>query len=339
VSPSKPRPCPAMACMGSWRTQAMVVLLALGWLPATAQSLGDVARAERERRSKMPHHAPVLSDEDLVRDKILQKAPRDADSASPPSDNGADAATSENVSLGDHARALRQRRAGEQASAPNADANPAIESGPDQKTTSLGDAARQARAEREAARTSRMHSSPPQPAVLDSDTRVAQPRPANTMPTPTTGASPGLARSATLRPKSSPPHTPQSRAVLEPGAIANGPADLIRVSRGSSLWKLAHEHLGDGRLWPVLWKANPQIRDPNRIRAGQLLHCPVLREREPSDSSRSASLKRPSSAGVPAVDSATVPATGEVGQPTPTGLGIRPDERLRKSLFSRALSR
>jgi len=188
-----------MACMGSWRTQAVIVLLAVGWLPATAQSLGDVARAERERRSKMPHHAPVLSDEDLVRNKILQKAPRDADSASPPSDNGADAATGENVSLGDYARTLRQRRVGEQASAPNADANPAIESGPDQKTTSLGDAARQARAEREAARTSRMHSSPPQPAVLDSDTRVAQPRPANTMPTPTTGASPGLARSRTGR--------------------------------------------------------------------------------------------------------------------------------------------
>jgi len=40
-----------MSRMGSWRTQVVVVLLALGWLPATAQSLGDVARAERERRS------------------------------------------------------------------------------------------------------------------------------------------------------------------------------------------------------------------------------------------------------------------------------------------------
>jgi len=306
--------------MGSWRTQVVVVLLALGWLPATAQSLGDVARAERERRSQMPHHAPVLSDEDLSRDKILQKAPRDADSASRPNSNGADAAISEDFPLGDYARALRQRRAAEQASAPNA-------AGPDQKTLSLGNVARQARAEREAARTARMHGNPPQPAA------------ANTMPIPTTGASSGLARSATLRPRSSAPPTPQSRAVLEPGAMANGQVESIRVSRGSSLWKLAREHLGAGRLWPALWKANPQIQDPNRIRAGQLLHCPVLLDREPSDSSRSASLKRPSSAGGPAIDSATVPATGEAGQLTPTGLGIRPDEQLRKSLFSRALSR
>lgn len=318
MSPGKLRPCPAISCMGSWRTQVVVVLLALGWLPAAAQSLGDVARAERERRSQMPHHAPVLSDEDLVRDKILQKAPRDADSAAPPSDHGADAAASENVSLGDYARALRQRRAAERASAPNA-------AGPDQKTMSLGDVARQARAEREAARTARTHDNPPQPAA------------ANTVPMPTIGASPGLARSATLHPRSSAPPAPQPRAGIEPGAMANGQS--IRVPRGGSLWKLARVYLGAGRLWPALWKANPQIQNPNHIQVGQLLRYPVLRDQEPSDSSRSASLKRPSSAGVPAADSATVPATGQAGQLTPTGLGIRPDERLRKSLFSRALSR
>lgn len=324
--------------MGSWRTQAVVVLLALGWLPATAQSLGDVARAERERRLKMPHHAPVLSDEDLVRDKILQKAPRDA---SPPSDNGTDAAASENVSLGDYARALRQRRAAEQASAPNA-AQPAIESdstgsnpvaltplsgvvGPDQQTMSLGDVARQARAEREAARLARTHSNPPQPAA------------ANTVPIPTTGVSPGLARSATPRPRSSAPPTLHSRVVLEPGAMANGQS--IRVPRGGSLWKLARVYLGAGRLWPALWKANPQIQNPNHIQVGQLLRYPVLRDQEPSDSSRSASLKRPSSAGVPAADSVAAPAAGRAAQLTPTRPGIRADERLRKSLFSRALSR
>jgi len=312
-----------MSRMGSWRTQVVVVLLALGWLPATAQSLGDVARAERERRSKMPHHAPVLSDEDLIRDKILQKAPRDADPSSRPNSNGADAATSENVSLGDYARGLRQRRAAEQAAAPNAAAKPAIESvsagsnsvaltplsgtGPDQKTMSLGDFARQARAEREAARLARTHSNPPQPAAQESNnTRVPQP-------------------------------IPQSRAGLEPGAMAAGQS--IRVPRGGSLWKLARVYLGAGRLWPALWKANPQIQNPNHIQAGQLLRYPVLRDQEPSDSSRSASLKRPTSADVPPADSATAPAAGEAGQLTPTGLGIRPDERLRKSLFSRALSR
>ncbi|MFZ3211371.1 MAG: LysM peptidoglycan-binding domain-containing protein [Terriglobales bacterium] len=339
------RPYPAMARMGSWRTQVVVVLLASGWWPATAQSLGDVARAERERRSKLPHHASVLSDEDLGRNKILEKTPRDADSALPASSSAADAVTREDVSLGDYARALRQRRAAEQASAQHAAAQPATESesaganpevltplsgvvAPDQKTMSLGDFTRQVRAERDAARLARTRSSPPQPAAQDSnDTRVAQPREANARPTPTTGVSP--ARSAKLRPGSSTTPSSQSRAVLEPGVLADGETKSIRVPRGSSLWKLAREHLGDGRLWTAFWKANPEIRDPNRIRAGQLLRLPVTGEQEYINSARIA--------GLPA--GRAVSPAGTAGRLSPAAIDVHSVGHYRKSLFSRTLSR
>jgi nucleoid-associated protein YgaU len=351
--------------MGIRRIQGVVVLFALSCLPASAQSLGDVARAERERRSKIAHHAPVLTNEDLRHDKILEKIPIEPNAASHPSDNGTDDATGENVSLGDYARALRQRRRAQEAAASTA-AHPAQESRsadsnpvtltplsgmvqPGQKTISVGEFARQVRAERDAARLARTRNSPPQ--SMDHATTNASRVPlAPSLPevdrgTPTQAASPIRARSSELRVQPSAPdwRVRQPRAVLEPGAMANG--ESIRVPRGSSLWRLAREHLGAGRLWSVLWKANPQIRDPNRIQAGQLLRCPVLRDPEQVGSSRSAGLGQPSSAGVSLAGSAKggSPLTNHnrshAARFVPTASGILPSEQTRKVLSSRALSR
>ena len=114
--------------MESRCTQFAVALVLSVSLPAAAQSLGDVARAERERQSKVQHHAPVLTDEDLTRDQILPSRPRGSDSSVQPADDGA--IPSQDVSLGDYARALRQRRTAEPASAPDSAAKPAIESAP-----------------------------------------------------------------------------------------------------------------------------------------------------------------------------------------------------------------
>ncbi len=66
---------------------------------------------------------------------------------------------------------------------------------------------------------------------------------------------------------------PQPRAE-EPDTTAD--EQTIRVPRGASLWRLARTYLGAGNLWAALWKANPQIKDPNRIRAGQVLRLPDL---------------------------------------------------------------
>jgi nucleoid-associated protein YgaU len=311
----------------------------------------------------------MLTNEDLRHDKILEKAPLDPNVLSHPSNNSADAAPSENVSLGDYARALRQRRQAEPAAASStaaahpspqshsADSNPVALtplSGmvqPGQKTISVGEFARRIRAERDAARLARTHNSPPPPAAQATRdaarVKLAPSWPRVSRPLPTTAASPKLARSSRVHPKSSAPKRApaQPRAVLEPGAMARG--ESIRVPRGSSLWRLAREYLGAGRLWPVLWKANPQIRDPNRIQAGQLLRCPALSDQEGTGPFHSAALGQPNSAGVlpagpvvAAVNAAvTTRSQRRAARLAPTGSVIRPSEPVRKVLSSRALSR
>lgn len=63
-----------------------------------------------------------------------------------------------------------------------------------------------------------------------------------------------------------------SRATASQVAPATG---KIRVRRGDSLWRIAKERLGSGGKWPEIAAANPEIRNPNRIRAGQSLRLPT----------------------------------------------------------------
>jgi nucleoid-associated protein YgaU len=48
----------------------------------------------------------------------------------------------------------------------------------------------------------------------------------------------------------------------------------VRVQKGDSLWKVAQEKLGRGKRWPELLAANPNIVNPNQIRAGAQLNLP-----------------------------------------------------------------
>ena len=56
------------------------------------------------------------------------------------------------------------------------------------------------------------------------------------------------------------------------GSQPSGPEartlETLTVRRGDSLWKLAREHLGRGMRWEALLRANPWIRDPDRLRIG-----------------------------------------------------------------------
>ena len=46
------------------------------------------------------------------------------------------------------------------------------------------------------------------------------------------------------------------------------------MNPGGSLWKIASRYLGDGNQWREIATANPELTNPNLIRAGQQLRLP-----------------------------------------------------------------
>jgi nucleoid-associated protein YgaU len=50
----------------------------------------------------------------------------------------------------------------------------------------------------------------------------------------------------------------------------------VMVTRGDSLWSIAQQVYGDGRLWPLIWAANQGTigGNPNMIFPGQVLRLP-----------------------------------------------------------------
>lgn len=58
------------------------------------------------------------------------------------------------------------------------------------------------------------------------------------------------------------------------GVRAKSPANIL-VKKGDTLWKLAEVQFGRGSHWPCLAGANPQLRDFNRVKPGQILTMPA----------------------------------------------------------------
>jgi nucleoid-associated protein YgaU len=57
-------------------------------------------------------------------------------------------------------------------------------------------------------------------------------------------------------------------------AISSSPSS-ISLRKGDSLWKIASTHFGRGADWPCLARANPGLRDVNRVYPGQTLIIPA----------------------------------------------------------------
>ncbi|HET7107162.1 MAG TPA: LysM peptidoglycan-binding domain-containing protein [Candidatus Acidoferrum sp.] len=71
---------------------------------------------------------------------------------------------------------------------------------------------------------------------------------------------------------------------IQPGALLVVPATELRsraqpssitVHSGDSLWKIAASQLGSASAWHCIASANPQLRDANRLRPGQILALPA----------------------------------------------------------------
>ena len=65
------------------------------------------------------------------------------------------------------------------------------------------------------------------------------------------------------------------RAVLEREPVDSGAGDVITVKPGDSLWKLAKTYLGRGSRWRELAQLNPQISDANVIHANEWICLPA----------------------------------------------------------------
>ncbi len=237
---------------------AIMLCMMLSAAVSTAQSLGDVARQDRARKSQLTQHATVITNDELQQERILPTVKSEnqpvvfhasaTDEATPmtntPVEQPAVAWVSANTprwevadqpgfSLGAYARALRQERTRRE-----------------QKNSAMKRAAGKITNESMVEMLS-----------ATSEVKSAEKSKNENQPAPATEFQ--VATTQPIEPKQQPPQ------------ITDAGRPLIRASRGDSLWKLARIHLGDGRLWPVLWESNPEIRNPQRLVIGQLLRLSV----------------------------------------------------------------
>jgi len=207
----------------------------LGIASGFAQSLGEVAREERERKEENSRRPRVYTNEDLARPRIEGRESREEAAA---------AASASTVS--------GQTPAEQDASLPL----PII--WPD--NVPLGDIARFYRKQRELESVKELRFAIEAPPVLDLDFLLPTP-----LASPLPDFSPDFFANELLPPPSVP------EPVWDHFAEAG---NTVRVERGDTLWKIAARHLGDGRAWPRIAAANPELKDPNRIQAGQTLRLP-----------------------------------------------------------------
>lgn len=247
-----------MRSLRIFMTAAVLVLLAGS--AASAQSLGDLARQERARRADQPPRATrVLTNEDLQRDRILE-----------PRTPAAPAVTAQDELPAIPALPPSENVVPLWTAAPQVNIAPS----PEPTQVTLGDFARQVRAERTARKRTRE--------ILAAREQQQKPVLASAPAPPAPAPSPRRERIVAVTPPRpvTRPVTRRARRRAAPRLmLASAPsADAVVVNRGDSLWKIAQRELGDGSLWTALWQANPEIADPNLIYPGQALRRPAAEQ-------------------------------------------------------------
>ncbi|MGZ4831390.1 MAG: LysM peptidoglycan-binding domain-containing protein [Terriglobales bacterium] len=229
-----------------------------------AQSLGDVARQDRERRSQLPQHARVISNDDLKQEHILDAAHHQTSSA-------AEDIATQDIATPTAVSALR--------SATSVGANVPLWGVAEQPGFSLGAYARALRQER--SQREQQNAAVQQPVSEVEKSFSASIRSNNEAASSVTTNSQSEKRnsaelSARVIRNNAADVMSSDRIVTHDPALEIDPGPpLVRAARGDSLWRLARVHLGDGRLWPMLWESNPEIRNPGRLMIGQLLRIPA----------------------------------------------------------------
>ncbi|MBI4479111.1 MAG: LysM peptidoglycan-binding domain-containing protein [Acidobacteria bacterium] len=230
-------------------TALLFAVLLLGSATSSAQSLGDLARQQRERaRNKVARSPHVFTNEDLARPKILeaspvQPLPAEASAAPAPSTLAPAPST---------------------AASATGPAVPSMAPPVWPEGTPLGDIARYYRQQKQL----RVPNLEP-PALAQAKNPDPKTEPPSRTPVAPRNTASRISRQQPLqKPK-------KIIAVAEPAVFENIPAPrVVRVSPGDSLWKIATRHLGDGNQWRVIASANPEITNPDVIHAGQQIRLP-----------------------------------------------------------------
>ena len=74
------------------------------------------------------------------------------------------------------------------------------------------------------------------------------------------------------------PHLKLPRQTYHPGYPTSETLDnanRILINKGDSLWMLAERYLGNGTRWSKILAANPQLKNPNLIHAGEWITLPL----------------------------------------------------------------
>ncbi len=234
---------------------------------ASAQTIGDVARQERERRARQPQCAArVYTNEDLARPQILD-----------PKDRAClDAARQTAPAVTPYLETAAPAVAGFETRLPD---TPLALIAPRDRLMKEARLAREARWAQEAKSARESRGTKP----LRATPSALQLEPATEVRThvieqPAPGIAPTLPVARPMRIQFAP-----AVRVVVPADVDDAPTGAqvaprtIQVRRGDSLWRIAAQHLGNGKAWRQIAEANPQITNPNLIHAGDVIQLPEAR--------------------------------------------------------------
>lgn len=245
-----------------------------------AQSLGDIARQERERKKDMPA-THVYTNDDLAKAHIL--VPEDEARVMARKTDTAPAAQPAQVAIAPAEQ--NSLSAAAQQSVP-----PAISVSQDQVAVQTYSPATAASSEDVAAAISAAEAiagpkiSVPAPATLPRAQRKIRLSTVSLTAPAADLESSSSARTrlhvevaqplAVVKPIEAPKRKiaiPQTKRTT----VSNPESpNAVRVKRGDSLWKLAVEYFGTGLRWRAIAAMNPNISNPDRVRVGELVRLP-----------------------------------------------------------------
>ncbi|HUI46807.1 MAG TPA: LysM peptidoglycan-binding domain-containing protein [Nitrospirota bacterium] len=103
---------------------------------------------------------------------------------------------------------------------------------------------------------------------------VSEPAQPQSEPTGTASGTTGGSRQLQAAPQKEEPQatTPTAQNATP---TSEGNAEYV-IKQGDTLWDISNTYLKDPFLWPIIWKANPSIANPDMIYAGNKLAIPSL---------------------------------------------------------------